>query len=84
MSPPPSEPSGMPRLRCFQAECEVWVKPLFRKSRPKIITSTWMVESYEQFLRLVRQHYEGKRWTFKTWSELEVRHISNPRLVSER
>jgi len=69
--------------RCFEAECEVWVKPMLRKARPKRIASTWMAESYEQFLRMLQEHYEGKRWKLTAWNEVPVVHVSNPRMTSE-
>jgi hypothetical protein len=56
-------------MRTYRAECEVWVKPLFRKSRPKTQTTTWVANNYEQFLCLLREHYQGKRWTLRAWSE---------------
>lgn len=70
-------------LRAFEAECEVWVKPLFRKARPKRFKTTWMADSYETFLHLLQIHYSGKRWQLLSWAELQVNRISNPRMISE-
>lgn len=54
----------------FAAICEVWVKPLFRKARPKNLKTTWAANDYSDFLRMLRNHYEGKRWQLIEWHEL--------------
>lgn len=68
-SDPSARPAAPQAMKMFRAECEVWVKPLFRKSRPKLMTTMWAAESYETFLLMLREHYEGKRWSLTRWSE---------------
>jgi hypothetical protein len=56
-------------MRSFSATCEVWVKPLYKKSRPKNLTTTWCADSYEEMLGLLKAFYDGKRWKLLDWKE---------------
>lgn len=58
-------------LKIFETTCEVWVKPWFRKARPKIKSQTWAARSYEDVLLLLREHYSGKRFKLLEWREIK-------------
>jgi hypothetical protein len=51
----------------FVATCEVWVKPMFGKSRPAIKETAWNAPTYSDFLRLLQSEYKGKRWKLLSW-----------------
>jgi hypothetical protein len=60
-------------MKYYAALCEVWVKPLFKRARPKNITSTWAAHDLNQFYELVREHYAGKRYKLLHFDELETK-----------
>lgn len=57
-------------LKYFKAHCEVWVKPLSRKARPKVIERVFVAHSLGEFYDLVREHYRGNRFKFIGWEEV--------------
>ena len=57
-------------MRYFSVKYEIWVKPLFRKSRPKVKTMVWASRSYEDMLRELRGHFAGKRWQLWGWKDI--------------
>ena len=59
------------RVKAYESVCEVWVKPLFRKSRPKVEYLAWSADSDLDFLAMVRDHYSGKRFKLLRWHSLE-------------
>ena len=59
-------------MRYFQATCEVWVKPLFRKARPKIKQTVFAAHNMGEFYDLMRKHYAGHRFKFIGWQEVDA------------
>lgn len=69
-------------MKYFSVVCEVWVKPLFRKARPKLFTETWAADDYNDLLLQLRADKINKRWQLKEWHELSVERVENRRKVS--
>jgi hypothetical protein len=60
-------------VRYFECTCEVWVRPWFRKARPKIVQVCWAATDYDEFLDFTRRDMNAKykRWKLMSWRELK-------------
>ena len=56
--------------KLYHVEVEVWVKPFFRKSRPKRVRAVYAVESINQLYAMLQKEYDGKRWGMQRCEEI--------------
>ena len=59
-------------LKPYRVKVEVWVKPMFRKARPKVIDVTCCAPSLDELYRMLNKEYEGKRWKLLLVDEITV------------